>query len=114
MDDTRTMYHRKHSRTNCWPRCRCNSATGERGLQALHTLDRLLPGDSGVLFLEGVSLEHGRRSAAQHYASYLKQVRAGDASQHAYRAPKSLGCRVKSLHGPAARASGGSARFHTA
>lgn len=65
----------------------------QAALQSLNTFDRLLPGDQGVLFLKGVSLEAmgQREQAAQHYTDYLKQVRAGDASQHAYGRLKAWG-----------------------
>src|SRR5574343_990647 len=48
--------------------------------------DRLLPGDAGITFLQGVSLEGmGRRpEAAAHYQAYLKQVQKGKAAEHAY------------------------------
>ena len=65
----------------------------QAALQALNTFDRLLPGDSGVTFLKGASLEAmgQREPAAQHYARYLQQVRSGDASQHAYTRLKAWG-----------------------
>jgi len=53
-------------------------------LADLQAYDRLLPGDSGVLFLKGVSLEGmgQRQAAAQHYAAYLRQSNQGGAAQY--------------------------------
>jgi len=55
--------------------------------------DKRLPGDPGVTFLKGVSLEGGgqRREAAAHYARYANSVRQGDASQYAVSRLKSWG-----------------------
>lgn len=65
----------------------------QAALQALQSFDQLLPGDSGVQFLKGVSLETmgQKQQAAQAYNTYLKQVRAGDAAQHAYTRLKAWG-----------------------
>ncbi len=51
----------------------------------LERFDKLLPGDPGILFLKGVSLEGmGRqKAAAQHYAAYLRRNREGTAAQYA-------------------------------
>lgn len=48
--------------------------------------DRLLPGDAGVTFLRGISLEgmDRRQEAAVHYQAYLKRVQKGKAAEHAY------------------------------
>jgi predicted Zn-dependent protease len=50
----------------------------------LQAFDRALPGDPGVLFLKGVSLEGmGRQQdAAQHYAAYLRVTQQGGAAQY--------------------------------
>ncbi|MFN4326733.1 MAG: M48 family metalloprotease [Azonexus sp.] len=52
----------------------------------LDRYDRLLPGDAGVTFLKGVSLEGmGRRQdAANQYAAYLKRTQKGQAAEYAY------------------------------
>ncbi|GAA6140590.1 M48 family metalloprotease [Hydrogenophaga sp. 5NK40-0174] len=52
---------------------------------SLDQFDRLLPGNAGVLFLKGVSLEGmgEKEKAAQHYASYLEGNREGKAAQYA-------------------------------
>ena len=52
----------------------------------LDRYDRLLPGDAGVTFLKGVSLEGmGRQpEAAQQYAAYLKRTSKGEAAEYAY------------------------------
>lgn len=52
---------------------------------SLDRYDRLLPGEAGVTFLKGVSLEaQGRReAAARHYAAYVKRVNQGEAARHA-------------------------------
>lgn len=51
----------------------------------LDRFDRQLPGDPGVLFLKGVSLEGmgQRQQAAQHYARYLRASQQGQAAQFA-------------------------------
>ncbi|MCW7538734.1 M48 family metalloprotease [Aquabacterium sp. A7-Y] len=56
----------------------------ERAYEELHAFDRLLPGDPGVVFLKGVSLEGmGEKArAAQHYNSYLRLTRQGDAATY--------------------------------
>lgn len=53
--------------------------------EALDRFDRQLPGDPGVLFLKGVSLEGmgQRNAAAQHYSRYLRQNQQGQAAQFA-------------------------------
>ena len=52
----------------------------------LDRYDRLMPGDAGVTFLKGVSLEGmGRRQeAANQYAAYLKRTQKGQAAEYAY------------------------------
>jgi len=52
---------------------------------ALNSFDKLLPGDPGVTFLKGVSLEGAGRKqeAAQQYYAYARDVRNGNASQYA-------------------------------
>lgn len=51
----------------------------------LDRFDKLLPGDAGVTFLKGVSLEGAgdRQNAARHYARFLQGNREGKASQYA-------------------------------
>lgn len=52
---------------------------------AFDRFDRLLPGDPGIAFLKGVSLEAGgdRRGAAQHYARFLQAGAQGGPAEHA-------------------------------
>ncbi len=52
----------------------------------LDRYDQLLPGDAGVTFLKGVSLEGmGRRQeAASQYVAYLKRSQKGKAAEYAY------------------------------
>lgn len=52
----------------------------------LDRYDRLLPGDAGITFLKGVSLEGmgKRQEAAGQYAAYLKRTRQGKAAEYAY------------------------------
>lgn len=54
--------------------------------QRLDECSRLLPGDPGVTFLKGVSLEGlgNRQAAAQHYHAFLRQNAQGDAAKYAY------------------------------
>lgn len=51
----------------------------------LDRFDRLLPGDAGISFLKGISLEGAgdRHGAARHYARFLQGQRGGKASQYA-------------------------------
>lgn len=51
----------------------------------LDRYDRMLPGDAGITFLKGVSLEGmGRRQeAANQYATFLRRQQQGDAAQYA-------------------------------
>ncbi|MDX9886332.1 M48 family metalloprotease [Thauera sp.] len=66
---------------------------GARAYQNLDRFDRLLPGDAGITFLKGVSLEGmgNRRGAAQHYAAYLRQSQQGNAAQYSYNRLKAWG-----------------------
>jgi thioredoxin-like negative regulator of GroEL len=59
----------------------------------LQAFDRVLPGDPGVLFLKGVSLDGmGQgRAAAEHYAAFLRLVPQGGAAQHAGSRLKAMG-----------------------
>lgn len=54
-------------------------------LAELEAFDRVLPGDTGIVFLKGVALEGmGRRQAAgQQFASFLKSNPAGDSARYA-------------------------------
>ncbi len=60
---------------------------------SLNEFDKRLPGDPGVLFLKGVSLEGAgnRKAAAKHYYEYASNVRGGNASQYAVGRLKSWG-----------------------
>ena len=93
VDNARNIYPQEAQSHKLLASLSLQQRNPQAALQALQTFDRLLPGDSGVLFLKGVSLEAmgQREQAAQHYASYLQQVRNGDASQHAYTRLKSWG-----------------------
>lgn len=53
--------------------------------QDLDQYDRMLPGDAGVTFLKGISLEGmgKKQEAAQQYASYLRRSQQGKAAQYA-------------------------------
>jgi predicted Zn-dependent protease len=64
-----------------------------RAYQNLDRFDRLLPGDAGITFLKGVSLEGmgSRQAAAQHYAAYLRQSQQGNAAQYSYNRLKAWG-----------------------
>jgi len=52
----------------------------------LDRYDRMLPGDAGITFLKGVSLEGmgKRQEAANHYAAFLRRQQQGDAAKYAY------------------------------
>ncbi|KAB2924948.1 MAG: M48 family metalloprotease [Dechloromonas sp.] len=52
---------------------------------SLDAYDRMLPGDAGITFLKGISLEGlgKRQEAASHYASYLRRTRQGKAADYA-------------------------------
>jgi len=64
-----------------------------RAYQNLDRFDRLLPGDAGITFLKGISLEGmgNRQAAAQHYAAYLRQSQQGNAAQYSYNRLKAWG-----------------------
>ncbi|MDR1995737.1 M48 family metalloprotease [Azonexus sp.] len=51
----------------------------------LDVYDRMLPGDAGITFLKGVSLEGmgKRQEAANQYAAYLRRTRQGQAASYA-------------------------------
>lgn len=53
--------------------------------QAFDQFDRILPGDPGITFLKGVSLEAGgnRRGAAQHFARFLQAGAQGQPADYA-------------------------------
>jgi predicted Zn-dependent protease len=61
--------------------------------EALDRFDRLLPGDPGVAFLKGVSLEGvgDRRRAAEHYAAFLRSGAQGQPAQFAQGRLRALG-----------------------
>lgn len=60
---------------------------------AFDRYDRLLPGDPGIAFLKGVSLEAGgdKRGAAENYARFLKSGAQGKPADHAYGRLKAWG-----------------------
>jgi len=51
----------------------------------LDAYDRMLPGDAGITFLKGISLEGmgKRQEAANQYAAYLRRTRQGQAASYA-------------------------------
>ncbi|MCL2524712.1 MAG: tetratricopeptide repeat protein, partial [Betaproteobacteria bacterium] len=51
----------------------------------LDAYDRMLPGDAGITFLKGVSLEGmgKRQEAASQYTAYLRRTRQGQAASYA-------------------------------
>lgn len=55
-----------------------------RAYERLEQYDRLLPGDPGVLFLKGTSLEAlgQQRRAARHYDAFLRLAPRGEAAQY--------------------------------
>lgn len=57
-----------------------------QAFESLDRYDRMLPGDAGVGFLKGVSLEGlGRKQeAARQYSGYLKRTQQGKAAEYAY------------------------------
>lgn len=57
-----------------------------KAYEHLDRYDRLIPGDAGVTFLKGVSLEGmGRKQeAANQYAAYLRRTQQGKAAEYAY------------------------------
>ena len=60
---------------------------------SLDQYDRLLPGDAGIGFLKGVSLEGlgKRQEAARQYASFLRNNKQGQAAEYAYSRLKGWG-----------------------
>jgi tetratricopeptide (TPR) repeat protein len=62
-------------------------------LNDLQAYDRLLPGDPGVLFLKGIAYEGmgQQRSAAEHFAQFLRVAPQGDASSYAAQRLKAWG-----------------------
>jgi beta-barrel assembly-enhancing protease len=60
---------------------------------SLDRYDRLLPGDTGISFLKGVSLEGmgKREDAARLYAGYLRNNKQGKAAEYAYSRLKGWG-----------------------
>lgn len=63
--------------------------------QAFDSFDRLLPGDPGITFLKGVSLEGmgERQRAAAHYQAFLRTGAQGQAAQFATGRLQALGVR---------------------
>ena len=60
---------------------------------SLEQYDRLLPGDAGVTFLKGVSLEGmgKRQEAANQFASYLRRTNKGQAAEYSQSRLRSWG-----------------------
>ncbi|WKB52279.1 M48 family metalloprotease [Eleftheria terrae] len=65
----------------------------ERAYEDLDAFDRLLPGDPGVTFLKGVSLEGmgDKARAARQYNSYLRMTQRGDAASYSANRLKAWG-----------------------
>jgi len=59
----------------------------------LDRYDKLLPGDAGITFLKGISLEGmgKRQEAANQYMAYLKRSQQGKAAEYSYSRLKSWG-----------------------
>jgi beta-barrel assembly-enhancing protease len=59
----------------------------------LQLFDRALPGDPGILFFKGLALEGmgNQRSAAEHFAGFLRQSNQGQAAQYSQSRLKSWG-----------------------
>ncbi len=64
-----------------------------KAFEHLDRYDRLLPGDAGITFLKGISLEGmGKRSeAARQYAAYVNRVQKGKAAEYSVSRLKSWG-----------------------
>ena len=65
----------------------------DRALAAFQEYDRLLPGNPGITFLKGFSLDQmqNRQAAAQEYNRYLQMTRQGNQAQYAYNRLKGWG-----------------------
>ena len=65
----------------------------QAAFQAFDQFDRLLPGDPGITFLKGVSLEGlgDRRRAAEHYSAFLKAGGQGEPAKFAYSRLRAFG-----------------------
>jgi len=65
----------------------------QAAFQAFDRFDQLLPGDPGVTFLKGVSLEGlgDRRRAAEHYSAFLKAGGQGESAKFAQSRLKAFG-----------------------
>ncbi len=61
--------------------------------QAFDQFDRRLPGDPGITFLKGISLEASgnRKSAAEHYARFIQAGAQGKPAEHARQQLKAWG-----------------------
>jgi predicted Zn-dependent protease len=59
----------------------------ESALADLNSYDKLLPGNTGIVFLKGLALEGMQKQepAAQQYYNYLQAVRQGDNARYAYK-----------------------------
>ncbi len=64
-----------------------------KAYEHLDRYDRLIPGDAGVTFLKGISLEGmGKRpEAAAQYSAYLRRTQQGKAAEYAYSRLQSWG-----------------------
>ena len=65
----------------------------QAAFQAFDRFDQLLPGDPGITFLKGVSLEGlgDRRRAAEHYSAFLRSGAQGDSAKFAQSRLKAFG-----------------------
>jgi predicted Zn-dependent protease len=92
-DTARRVYPQEAQAMKLGATLRLGQREPAAALAELQAFDRVLPGDPGVLFLKGVSLDvmgQGRQ-AAEHYAAFLRVTQQGGAAQHAAARLKALG-----------------------
>jgi predicted Zn-dependent protease len=92
-DTARRVYPQEAQAMKLGATLRLGQREPAAALAELQAYDRVLPGDPGVLFLKGVSLDgmgQGRQ-AAEHYAAFLRLTQQGGAALHASTRLKALG-----------------------
>jgi thioredoxin-like negative regulator of GroEL len=92
-DTARRVYPQEAQAMKLGATLRLGQREPAAALAELQAFDGVLPGDPGVLFLKGVSLDvmgQGRQ-AAEHYAAFLRVTQQGGAAQHAAARLKALG-----------------------
>lgn len=84
-DQAKSIYPREAQAHKLAGIARLASRDPAAAFRDLDRFDRLLPGDRGVQFLKGVSLEQQgqREAAARHYAGFVRAVPEGGASSYA-------------------------------